>query len=294
MPFQREGGGGTGLSSRNDFNSLNEILPKQLNGNGLIASKTKTAFTLAEVLITLGIIGVVAAMTLPALTANYQKMVLKNQFKKQYSQMQEAVKRVEGKLEYVPYCFYWTHIPYDEAVCSSYDENGECTKHILPDGSDLPDDYNGKTEDCDMMKSELKKTLKVIKVCENNALANGCIPAYKGTDTVFKDNNPNSSDYDKTQASTECRLWREETIQNNTETWVLADGTILITYGGKVNLFALDINGKKGPNKWGHDIFTFSIENDGKSSNTVTPGGCSFVEKGGNGAEIMMEELFKK
>ena len=33
----------------------------------------KKAFTLAEVLITLGIIGVVAAMTLPGLVQNYQK-----------------------------------------------------------------------------------------------------------------------------------------------------------------------------------------------------------------------------
>ena len=270
--------------------------------NGLIASspyspialKAKTAFTLAEVLITLGIIGVVAAMTLPALTANFQKMVLKNQFKKQYSQMQEAVKRVEGKLEYVPYCFSWTNNPYGEAVCSSYNENGECTQNTLADGSDLPDDYTGKSEDCDMMQSELKKTLKVIKVCENNALANGCIPAYKGNDTVFKDNNPNASGYDQTNATTDCRLWREETIRNNTETWVWADGTILITYGGKVSLFALDINGKKGPNKWGHDIFTFNIKNDGKSSNIVTPGGCGFVEKGGISPEAMMKEVFKK
>lgn len=33
----------------------------------------KKAFTLAEVLITLGILGVVIAMTLPALITNYQK-----------------------------------------------------------------------------------------------------------------------------------------------------------------------------------------------------------------------------
>ena len=53
---------------------------KPINGNGLIASspyspialKTKTAFTLAEVLITLGIIGIVAALTLPAFISNVQ------------------------------------------------------------------------------------------------------------------------------------------------------------------------------------------------------------------------------
>ena len=48
------------------------------------------AFTLAEVLITLGIIGVVAAMTMPALIANHRKTVLKTQFKKAYSELQQV------------------------------------------------------------------------------------------------------------------------------------------------------------------------------------------------------------
>ncbi len=37
--------------------------------------KNKKAFTLAEVLITLGIIGIVAAMTIPTLVADYNKKV---------------------------------------------------------------------------------------------------------------------------------------------------------------------------------------------------------------------------
>ena len=44
-------------------------------------------FTLAEVLITLGIIGVVAAMTLPALIQNYQKGVVLNRLKQTYAQI---------------------------------------------------------------------------------------------------------------------------------------------------------------------------------------------------------------
>ena len=45
----------------------------------------KKGFTLAEVLITLGIIGVVAAMTLPTLIKNYQKQVWAISAKKSYA-----------------------------------------------------------------------------------------------------------------------------------------------------------------------------------------------------------------
>ena len=50
----------------------------------------KAAFTLAEVLITLGIIGVVAAMTLPSLIQNYHEKQRVNQLKKAYSVIQNA------------------------------------------------------------------------------------------------------------------------------------------------------------------------------------------------------------
>ena len=117
MPFHKEGGGGTGLSSRNDFEILNETchseaqravriaLPSPLADmnfseeltQGLTTMRSlrrfapqddmnlknashftphsslrKAAFTLAEVLITLGIIGIVAALTLPAFISNVQ------------------------------------------------------------------------------------------------------------------------------------------------------------------------------------------------------------------------------
>lgn len=39
-------------------------------------------FTLAEVLITLGIIGIVAAMTMPVINAKTQDLVLDSQYKK--------------------------------------------------------------------------------------------------------------------------------------------------------------------------------------------------------------------
>ena len=55
----------------------------------------KKAFTLAEVLITIGIIGIVAAMTLPALIAKHRLKVLHTQFLKTYSDLNNASKRFE-------------------------------------------------------------------------------------------------------------------------------------------------------------------------------------------------------
>lgn len=52
--------------------------------------KRNNAFTLAEVLITLTIIGVVAAMTLPTLMAKYREDVTMNKLKKFYTTMQQA------------------------------------------------------------------------------------------------------------------------------------------------------------------------------------------------------------
>ena len=51
----------------------------------------KVAFTLAEVLITLGIIGVVAAMTIPTLMTDYRKETTAARVKKFYSVINNAV-----------------------------------------------------------------------------------------------------------------------------------------------------------------------------------------------------------
>lgn len=64
-------------------------------------------FTLAEVLITLGIIGIVAAMTLPTIVSKYQEKVLVERLKQSYSIFSQAylravrrtVLRIHGILE---------------------------------------------------------------------------------------------------------------------------------------------------------------------------------------------------
>ena len=58
--------------------------------------RIKTGFTLAEVLITLGIIGVVAAITIPNLIANYKAQRLRSKFLKSYSTVQQVFKQMEA------------------------------------------------------------------------------------------------------------------------------------------------------------------------------------------------------
>lgn len=55
--------------------------------------KNKSAFTLAEVLITLGIIGVVSALTIPTLVQNYQKKTFVTQLHKVYNELSNAAIR---------------------------------------------------------------------------------------------------------------------------------------------------------------------------------------------------------
>lgn len=95
------------------------------------------AFTLAEVLITLGIIGIVAALTMPALIADYKKKEDVAKLKKAYTIINQAFKLSEvdngssehwasaydiGAIEY--YEKYWEHYFQGPSLCQTYKECG--------------------------------------------------------------------------------------------------------------------------------------------------------------------------
>lgn len=112
----------------------------------------KFGFTLAEVLITLGVIGIVSAVTLPIIHGNIQKYVLKNQFKKAYSNFSNVVNQVVM-------------------------ENGTNFACGLSDGT-----Y--KKHDCPIFWENIFKKYKVIKTC--NYGENNCSPTYKTLDKVLE------------------------------------------------------------------------------------------------------------
>lgn len=65
-----------------------------ITGGLFMKKESKIAFTLAEVLITLGIIGVVAAMTIPSLIQSYKEKATVTAVKQSYSIFAQALKMV--------------------------------------------------------------------------------------------------------------------------------------------------------------------------------------------------------
>lgn len=81
----------------NYISYLERVCMKYLNNNKKWFILDKSAFTLAEVLITLGIIGVVSALTLPVLVQKYRNNVVETKLKKFYSEINQAIQLSEAE-----------------------------------------------------------------------------------------------------------------------------------------------------------------------------------------------------
>lgn len=109
-------------------NPLNYFVKSRLRKGG----KKKLAFTLAEVLITLDIIGVVAAMTMPNLISSYNAKKLRTQFLKSYSLVTQMFKQYsddgntntvcrETYKQFINYSSNATDCGYDGSKCYKED-----------------------------------------------------------------------------------------------------------------------------------------------------------------------------
>ena len=210
----------------------------------------KKAFTLAEVLITLGIIGVVAAMTLPALTAKYKEKILITQIKRAYSDLQNALKL--------------------------YAAQNEC--------SDISciSDTNSTTNE---LTVKLYSQFKGAKFCDINNNSKQCVNTYIKAATPLNDGNGNLAYIDNfrkpffisangaafqvTQYN-QCPRDVERKRKDENGNYIRdADGNIE-TYTTTSNICAVlyfDANGThNGPNQIGADVYLFSILSNGKVS----------------------------
>lgn len=133
---------------KRDFENMLKSFTKFFNKN-LGKSQQYTAFTLAEVLITLGIIGVVAAISIPTLMHSYKKHVLETKVKKFYSTWNQVYKTLQANQGDVDYSMITTHYNADE-IYNYFEVNytpylrtvktGKTTRGMyafLPDGSGI-------------------------------------------------------------------------------------------------------------------------------------------------------------
>lgn len=209
-----------------------------------------SAFTLSEVLITLGIIGIIAAMTLPALTGKYQQKVLASQFKKAYTNLQTAINTVNSE-NGIPYECYTIRygIDYHVAECKDFWEN-------------------------------VLKQYQIVNTCEHNKLH--CRPVYKTKAQVLAEGG--------TVINNACSHPINEQTGYN-----LNDGSILYIYNypnynnHNSLFFGIDVNGLKGPNKWGYDLFYLNLYRENIRTPVVgLTFVCELIEKGGQSAEEIM------
>ena len=254
--------------------------------------KLKIGFTLAEVLITLGIIGVVAAMTIPTISHNIQHAVFKNQFKKFYSTFYQAILATNTRHGSPLKCHYWLTGEYSSctAVCVETNEYGTCQRWECDNGDALPGDYNGPMTECSTFTEEMFfNTLKTTKICKDHAYEQGCLPEdFRGKDIVQSEQNPDEN-YDPNAS------FADAIVKNNYPVFVLADGTYIIGYKRypiTMPVFVVDINGNKGPNKWGYDIFQFAISGNINGKRMLVDR-TTITEAGGKTFQEMYDECFK-
>ncbi len=194
------------------------------------------AFTLAEVLITLAIIGVVAALTIPAVVKNYQQTQLKAQFKKQYSVLINTINQVNLE-NGAPFKCYLEQTA-----------EGASGSMLLYDHDSKPKYYRYVSSECADMLARMLEKLGGSAACNQNR----CRPKYAEKEKILADGG-----YIK---NTSCSA---SSIVNDYSTYPaykLRDGAII--FWDVVSYFKLDTNGFRGPNKWGYDLFVMTPIND--------------------------------
>ena len=206
----------------------------------------KYAFTLAEVLITLGIIGVVAALTLPSLIADYQEKVLVSQAKKSYSIIMNAI----------------------NLYLADNVSSGDYRGLFVPNKSD------------DEIMAEFSKYFNVIKFYKSSEIVANNDVRYPVKLTKAENNGQGKNQIDYAALSSAIvlndgsiiSLHREAANQECSYVYTTcdkdADGNFIMNgdecqksehTGLRCGQIRIDINGKKSPNRIGSDVFTMLV-----------------------------------
>lgn len=197
----------------------------------------KKGFTIAEVLIVLGIIGVVAAMTLSNLITNYQKKEAVVQLKKAYSELSQG----------------FSSLILEEGI----NDFGETT---------LIQSINGDTLKGSEQKKftiELKKIFNISKVYDNGTYPYNTNYKYLGDNSSLW--NIFNADLDYVFILNDgkieyLKMYKNPIKSSYTDSEIIeAGGKMFKTYGS----VWIDVNGAKAPNKIGRDLFQYIIAQNG-------------------------------
>jgi type II secretory pathway pseudopilin PulG len=181
----------------------------------LTISKKYTAFTLAEVLITLGIIGVIATLTIPPLIN-----------KSEETKTVTAVKKANATLSGV----------YQNLI-AEYDDMPTAINALAGTSEDLADVFSPK--------------MNVAKICGkvgNTTKDEGCFP----------DQDYSFLNAEGTFLNLVTNQWYSTLITNDGIAYAFAFYSSNCEYDYCGEAF-VDVNGPKGPTKWGKDLFDFVI-----------------------------------
>lgn len=192
-----------------------------------------TAFTLAETLITLAIIGVVAAITIPSIVNNIKSAEMKTALKKSYAITSQIVQK-------------------------AMQENGGQVNGLFGT-EDL-----GTLQNATAVRDFFTTNISTIKTCKGGSTSENCWPKatklYNGT----------------AESSVEANSYPSLITKDGMMYWFVSHPLGQDLGNGNISYaeFNVDINGFKGPNQYGYDIFHFDIvENKG-----IVPGGIVYYK----------------
>lgn len=231
--------------------------------------KKKAAFTLAEVLITIGIIGVVAAMTLPALIADYKDKELETRTKKAFSIINQAAVRAQEAMGQ----------PGDmTAIFDPTKTSEEVTKNFAKF-------FNGSTYCEAGYNAEGCKNLHYsIKYAKRTQNANGVT----GGGSMYRDPRIVLNDGTVIGIRQNAQYKQEQTCSVNPDGSLKPEPVDCSRYTWADITF--DVNGYLPPNQFGRDAFTLYVndhniipdptweQGGGKSLRSILSGGGAIYE----------------
>ena len=213
----------------------------------------KKGFTLAEVLVTMGIVGLISALTIPAIMKNYKNRIFAASIEKAYSQLSDATKAIMA--DEMADSLYKTRLAMYNRNCDTDNAEGAC--YFLP---------------------KYFKTTK--KGCGTKAYSpdNVCLgDVYQNLDGTYK-TKVNASD---TEGKYEVVTSFGYCVQTTNGFTIC--GTHNVANG--ISTYIIDTNGPAEPNVAGRDLFTFDLQADGTVADygglSRTPEDCGKINVDG-------------